>query len=45
MKSSKIISTTTIAALIVGSLAAAAPAQARPWGPGSGQMMDPGFNF
>lgn len=45
MKSSKIISTTTIAALIVGSLAAAAPAQARPWGPGRGPMMDPSFNF
>ena len=43
MKSSKIISTTTIAALVVGSLAAAAPAEARPWGPGRGPMIDPGF--
>jgi hypothetical protein len=44
MKSPGIISVTTIAALLVGSLAASTPAEARPpWGPPRGPIIAPGL--
>ena len=43
MKSTKIISVTTIAVLLTGSLIAAVPAEARPWGQGGVRIMRPGF--